>query len=177
VGRKITDAVSAVSEAQAFNNPGMYRDLFGIYVEPTTTKPYFAFKSLSMNIGQTHNRGIDWDMTARKKFDIGNFTANLSGTHMLKADYTVPGTKDQWTNNMNYYGISDAVTFRNLMKLNMSLESGKLTNTVVVSYRNGYTDASAEVVNLATSATEKSACTYLRTRRLTSRAAMLTAKR
>jgi iron complex outermembrane recepter protein len=151
---KITDAVSAVSEAQAFNNPGMYRDLFGIYIEPTTNKPYYAFKSLSMNIGQTHNRGIDWDMTARKKFDIGNFTANLSGTHMLKADYTVPGTKDQWTNNMNYYGISDAVTFRNLMKLNMSLESGKLTNTVVVSYRNGYTDASAEVFNLATSKKE-----------------------
>ena len=152
---KITDAVSAVSETQAFGNPALYKDLFGTYTEPSTGNTYYAFKSLSMNIGQTHNRGIDWDMTARKKFDIGNFTANLSGTHMLKADYTVPGTKDQWTNNMNYYGISDAVTFRNLMKLNMSLESGKLTNTVVVSYRNGYTDASAEVVNLATSATEK----------------------
>ena len=147
---KITDAVSAVSETQAFGNPALYRDLFGTYTEPSTGNTYYAFKSLSLNIGQTHNRGIDWDMTARKRFDFGNFTANLSGTHMLKADYTVPGTKDQWTNNMNYFGITDAVTFRNLAKLNMSLETGKMTNSVVVSYRNGYTDAAASVQNVDT---------------------------
>jgi iron complex outermembrane receptor protein len=152
---KITDAVSAVSESQAFNNPSLYRDLFGTYTEPSTGNTYYAFKSLSLNIGQTHNRGIDWDMTARKRFDFGNFTANLSGTHMLKADYTVPGTKDQWTNNMNYFGITDAVTFRNLAKLNLSLESGKLTNSVIISYRNGYTDASAEVMDVATKQLEK----------------------
>ena len=103
-----------------------------------------------MNIGQTHNRGIDWDMTARQRFDFGNLTANLSGTHMLKADYTVPGTKNTWTTNMNYFGITDAVTFRNLIKLNMSLETGKLTSTMVVSYRNGYTDAAASVLNVDT---------------------------
>ena len=152
---KITDAVSAVSESQAFNNPSLYRDLFGTYTEPSTGNTYYAFKSLSLNIGQTHNRGIDWDMTARKRFDFGNFTANLSGTHMLKADYTVPGTKDQWTTNMNYFGITDAVTFRNLAKLNLSLESGKLTNSVIISYRNGYTDASAEVMDAATRKLEK----------------------
>jgi iron complex outermembrane receptor protein len=152
---KITDAVSAVSESQAFNNPSLYRDLFGTYTEPSTGNTYYAFKSLSLNIGQTHNRGIDWDMTARKRFDFGNFTANLSGTHMLKADYTVPGTKDQWTTNMNYFGITDAVTFRNLAKLNLSLESGKLTNSVIISYRNGYTDASAEVMDVATKQLEK----------------------
>ncbi|NBV16959.1 MAG: TonB-dependent receptor [Janthinobacterium sp.] len=147
---KITDAVSAVSETQAFGNPTLYKDLFGTYTEPSTGNTYFAFKSLSMNIGQTHNRGIDWDMTGRHRFDFGNFTANLSGTHMLKADYTVPGTKNQWTTNMNYFGITDAVTFRNLIKLNMSLESGKLTSTMVVSYRNGYTDAAASVLNVDT---------------------------
>ncbi len=151
---KITDAVSAVSETQAFGNPALYKDLFGTYTEPSTGNTYYAFKSLSMNIGQTHNRGIDWDMTGRHKFDFGNFTANLSGTHMLKADYTVPGTKNQWTTNMNYFGITDAVTFRNLVKLNMSLETGKLTSTMVVSYRNGYTDAAASVLNVDTKALE-----------------------
>jgi len=151
---KITDAVSAVSETQAFSNPTLYKDLFGTYTEPSTGNTYYAFKSLSMNIGQTHNRGIDWDMTARKRFEIGNFTANLSGTHMLRADYTVPGTKDQWTNNMNYFGITDAVTFRNLAKLNLSLETGKLTNSIIVSYRNGYTDAAASVLNIDTNKLE-----------------------
>ncbi|CDG80790.1 TonB-dependent receptor [Janthinobacterium agaricidamnosum] len=147
---KITDAVSAVSETQAFSNPALYSELFGTYVEPTTGLPYYAFKKLSLNIGQKHNRGIDWDMTVRQKTDFGNFTANVSGTHMLRADYTVPGTKDQWTNNMNFFGITDEVTFRDLFKINLSLESGKLTNSVIISYRNGYTDASATVLNLST---------------------------
>jgi iron complex outermembrane recepter protein len=151
---RITDAVSAVSETQAFSNPTLYKDLFGTYTEPSTGNTYYAFKSLSMNIGQTHNRGIDWDMTARKRFEIGNFTANLSGTHMLRADYTVPGTSNTWTTNMNYFGITDAVTFRNLAKLNLSLETGKLTNSVIVSYRNGYTDAAASVLNIDTNKLE-----------------------
>lgn len=151
---KITDAVSAVSETQAFANPALYGDLFGTYFEQSSGQTYYAFKSLSLNIGKTHNRGIDWDMTARQKTDFGNFTANVTGTHMLKADYTVPGTNDQWTNNMNYFGITDKVTFRDVARINLSLESGKLTNTLVVSYRNGYTDAAAAVYNTGTKATE-----------------------
>ncbi|MGK5080225.1 TonB-dependent receptor [Janthinobacterium sp. HLX7-2] len=152
---KITDAVSAVSEAQAFANPALYNSLFSTYTEPSTGNTYYAFKSLSMNIGQTHNRGIDWDMSANHKFAFGKLTANLSGTHMIRADYTVPGTKDQWTSNMNYYGITDAVTFRNLIKLNVSLESGRLTNTLIASYRNGYTDAEATVRNVDSGLNEK----------------------
>ena len=151
---KITDAVSAVSEAQAFGNPALYNSLFGLYTEPSTGNTYYAFKSLSMNIGKTHNRGIDWDMSANHKFDFGKLTANLSGTHMLKADYTVPGTADQWTNNMNFYGITDKVTFRNLIKLNVSFESGRMTNTLIASYRNGYTDAEATVRNVGTGKNE-----------------------
>ena len=151
---KITDAVSAVSEAQAFGNPALYNSLFGLYTEPSTGNTYYAFKSLSLNIGKTHNRGIDWDMSANHKFDFGKLTANLSGTHMLKADYTVPGTADQWTNNMNFYGITDKVTFRNLIKLNVSFESGRMTNTLIASYRNGYTDAEATVRNVGTGKNE-----------------------
>ena len=151
---KIFDAVSSVAESLAFSNPEKYKDYFTLIVPVDSPKAFYAFKSLAMNIGQMHNRGIDWDMTARKKLDFGNLTVNLNGTHMLKADYTVPGTRNDWTSSLNIYGINQAVTFRNLIKLTATLDTGKLSNTMVVNYRNGYTDALTEVYNVDTKGME-----------------------
>jgi iron complex outermembrane receptor protein len=82
----IRDAVSGISEQQAFADPVKFRDLFTTYTEPPTGNTYWAFKSLSVNIGRQHNRGIDWDATSRYKFGWGTFTANINGTHMLMSD-------------------------------------------------------------------------------------------
>src|SRR5690606_32640528 len=89
---QMRDAVSGVSEQQAFADPAKFRELFGTYTEPSTGNTYWAFRRTSVNIGRTHNRGIDWDITARHRFSFGNLTATLNGTHMLKSDYTRPGT-------------------------------------------------------------------------------------
>jgi len=113
---KMRDAVSAVSEQQAFANAAQFRDLFKYYTEPSTGNTYWAFSSSSMNIGQTHNRGVDWDITGKYRFGFGNLTSTLNGTHTLKSDYTRPGTSDDWTNSMNYFGINNAVTFRNIAR-------------------------------------------------------------
>ena len=147
---KIKDAVSSVSEQQAWADPATFRELFQTYTEPSTGNTYWAFLRSSVNIGQTHNRGIDWDMTTRQRFSFGNWTTTLNGTYMLKSDYTRPGTSDQWTNSMNYFGINNAVTFRHIVRLSTSLDTGKLSNSLIVNYRNGYTDASATVRNLDT---------------------------
>jgi len=147
---KIKDAVSAVSEQQAWADPVTFRNLFSTYTEPSTGATYWAFLRSSVNIGQTHNRGIDWDLTARQRFSFGNWTTTLNGTYMLKSDYTRPGTSNEWTNSMNYFGINNAVTFRHVVRLSSSLDMGKLSNTLIVNYRNGYTDASATVRNLDT---------------------------
>jgi len=152
---EIRDAVSGVSEQQAFADPVKFRNLFTTYTEPSTGNTYWAFQRLSVNIGRAHYRGIDWDLTTRHKFGFGTFTGAFNGTHMLKSDYTVPGTDNQWTNSMNFFGINDAVTFRNLAKFTGTLETGKLTNSITVSYRNGYTDALADVRNVSTNAMEK----------------------
>lgn len=151
---KIRDAVSSVSETLAFNDVAKYRELFTTYTEPATGNTYWAFKSLSINIGQTHNQGIDWDLTGRHKFAFGNLTSTLAGTYLLKSDYTVPGTSDQWTNSMNFFGINNAVSFRHVAKWTNTLDTGAFSNTIVVSYRNGYTDAEATVRNLSTNKNE-----------------------
>jgi len=147
---KIKDAVSSVSEQQAWANPEQFRELFQTYTEPSSGRTYWAFLRSSVNIGQTHNRGIDWDITTRQRFGFGNWTTTLNGTYMLKSDYTRPGTDDQWTNSLNYFGINNAVTFRHVVRLSTSLDMGKLSNSLIVNYRNGYTDAAATVYNVNT---------------------------
>lgn len=146
---KLRNAVSEVSEEQAFADPVKYASSFGEYIEPSTGIAYYAFKKLSVNIGKKEYRGIDWDLSANHKFSFGKLTAQLSGTHMLHANYTKAGSDNIYTSNMNFFGDTNEVTFRNLMKLTTTLDTGRLSNTVTVNYRNGYTDAAATVYDVA----------------------------
>ncbi|HTD06873.1 MAG TPA: TonB-dependent receptor, partial [Undibacterium sp.] len=91
---------------------------------------------------------------AREKFGFGTLTVNVNGTHTLKSDYTKPGSDNDWTNSLNYFGINNAVTFRDIARVTAALETGAMTNIVTANYRNGYTDAEASVRNTATNANE-----------------------
>jgi iron complex outermembrane receptor protein len=146
---KLSNAVSEITEEQAFADPVKYATSFSTYKEPSTGNTYYAFKKLSVNIGKKEYRGIDWDLSANHKFDFGKLTAQLSGTHMLHANYTKAGSNNVFTSNMNFFGDTNEVTFRNLMKLTTTLDTGRLSNTVTVNYRNGYTDAAATVYDVA----------------------------
>ncbi|WP_426339100.1 TonB-dependent receptor plug domain-containing protein [Pseudoduganella sp. S-14] len=152
---KMTDAVSSVSEQLIFADPVKWRDLITTYTEPATGSTYWAIKSLSINIGKTHNQGIDWDFTARHKFAFGNLTSNLAGTYLIKSDYTEPGTSDKWTNDMNFFGSDNKVAFRHVVRWTTTLETGAFSNTLIANYRNGYTDAQSTVLNLDTNKLEK----------------------
>jgi iron complex outermembrane receptor protein len=159
---KIRDAVSSVSEALIFSDPVKFRQLFTTFVNPGGGQTEWAKQTLSINIGQTHNQGIDWETGGRHKFGFGTWTNTLNGTYLMKSDYTVPGTSDQWTNSMNYFGIDDNVAFRNVVRLSSALETGAFTNSLIANYRNGYTDASATAYNLATNKNKPCVSTYRR---------------
>jgi iron complex outermembrane receptor protein len=73
---------------------------------------------------------------------------------MLRSDYTPPGTDNQWTNSMDFFGVNNSVTFLNIARLSGTLDTGALSDTLIANYRNGYTDASATVRNTATNANE-----------------------
>ena len=151
---KMRDKVSAISEQQIFADPATFRDLFTTYTEPGTGNTYWAQKSLSINIGQTHYRGIDWDTTVTNRFGFGKLTSTLGGTYMMKADYTKAGTKNDWTSNLNIFGTDNEVVFRHIVRLTTTLETGAFTNGLIANYRNGYTDAEASVRNLTTNKNE-----------------------
>jgi len=152
---KIRDAVSSVSEAQIFGDPVKFRDLFTTFVDPGNNQTYWAKKTLSINIGKTHNQGVDWETSYRHRFGFGNLTTTLNGTYMIKSDYTRPGTDNDWVNSMNFFGINDNVTFRHIVRLATTLDTGAFSNTIIANYRNGYTDAEAESRNLGTGKLEK----------------------
>jgi len=152
---KMRDKVSSISELQAFADPVTFAHLFTTYTEPATGKTYWAFKSRTLNIGRTHNQGIDWDVTGRKKFDFGSLSSTLAGTYMIKADYTEPGYNDKWTTNMNFFGSTNQVTFRHVVRWTTTLDTGPFSNSIIVNYRNGYTDAEATVRNTGTGKNEK----------------------
>ncbi|RFP11703.1 TonB-dependent receptor [Duganella sp. BJB488] len=145
---KITDAVSSISEQQIFANPAKFRDLFSTFTEPSTGNTYWAMKRLSINIGKTHNQGIDYDLVGRQKFSFGQLTANLNGTYLMKSDYTRPGTDGDWTSDLNFFGVDNSVAFRHIVRAALTLDTGKLSNTLSANYRNGYRDAQATVRNV-----------------------------
>ncbi|MET0321045.1 MAG: TonB-dependent receptor, partial [Duganella sp.] len=145
---RIRDAVKSVSEALMFGDAAKYRDLFTTFVDPGNGQTYWARKNLSINIGQTHNQGIDWETTVRHRFGFGNVTSTLNGTYLMKADYTLAGTNDVWINSMNFFGADDSVSFRHVVRWSTTLDTGPFSNSLIANYRNGYTDASATSYNL-----------------------------
>jgi len=147
---KIRDAVSGVSANQAFADAVKYRNLFTLYKTPAETQNYWAFMSTSTNIGQTINRGIDWDLVARFKTDVGQLTTGITGTYMIKSSYTRPGTDNDFTDSMGRYGENAAVTFRNIMRATAKLETGAFSNTLTLNYRSNYKDITTTVRDVAT---------------------------
>lgn len=147
---EMRDQVSSVSQQLAFGDPVKYAQLFTLSKEVATGNSYWAYKDLSINIGKSHNRGIDWDMTGRQKLGFGTLTGNISGTYMLISDFTKPGTNDQWDTDLGKFGIYNNVGFRNIITASATLETGKFTNTLSLNYRSGYLDAPATVRNLET---------------------------
>lgn len=145
----IRDAISSVSANQAFGDPVKYADLFTTYRTPAETKDYYAFKSISTNIGKRINRGIDWEFTSRFDVGIGRLTTGLTGTYMIKSSYTRPGTDNDFTDSMGRYGEDATVTFRNIVRATAKLETGAFSNTLTFNYRSGYKDIRVNVRDVA----------------------------
>jgi iron complex outermembrane receptor protein len=148
----ITDAISAVSAAQAFADPAKFASLFTTYQQPAEDKPYYAFKSTSTNIGRAKNSGIDWDIVGRTNLDnIGRLTLSVAGTYVIESSYTLPGTSDQYTTSLSQYNdVSGSNTFRNKVSASAVLDTGAFTNSFILNWKSGYKDKTVSVRDVAT---------------------------
>jgi iron complex outermembrane receptor protein len=130
---------AGVPEQVGFANPQAYQRLFvNPYPDPAgyTTIGYIL---APINGGVANYRGVDWDFSNRYKTRIGDLRAGWTGTYMIKQNYTTTAGGEVQSD-LGRFGPDNAVVFRVQSHLNLSLVTGKLTNTLTAHYRSGYHD-------------------------------------
>ncbi|PHV12576.1 TonB-dependent receptor domain-containing protein [Chitinimonas sp. BJB300] len=142
----ITDAVREIDESVIFDDPVTYHDRFTYKTNTATGRKDLAIILKAENIGKLHNRGIDWDTVGRFKVMSARVTTNLTGTYLLKSEYTKPGSQ-AYESSLGQYGSDDKVAFRTLANLATTVELGNWANTVAIKYKSGYKDKTYSVAD------------------------------
>ncbi len=136
---QLKDQINTVTENTAFSNGAQYGSLFKIANDPISGMPTLTFLSVPINTGKAVYQGIDLDGQGRIATPLGRLTTNLRATYMIRADYQTPGTPGYITS-MSKIGPDGKVTFRYLINLSASLDSGRFTHTLGLSFKPGYMD-------------------------------------
>jgi iron complex outermembrane receptor protein len=135
---KLKDQIlGGMPEGYAFANAASLQDLFVIPYQDPAGYPTLALIQKPFNAGKAKYDGIDWELDFRTTTPIGKVNASLGGTHMLKADYELPGGKQT---DLGKFGGDNNVVFRNIVRLVMGLQYSDWTHTAIVKYRSGYAD-------------------------------------
>lgn len=136
----ITDRVTSLTEQQIFSNPQRYYDLFVPNRNLSTGDIELAIVRSSVNIGESKNAGLDWEVVVSNDLSFGRLRTSLSGTYMLESKRTVPGTEDEWTSSLGRFGTDQNVVFRTIAHLTNTLTHGDFAHNAVLRYRSGYDD-------------------------------------
>jgi iron complex outermembrane receptor protein len=135
---KLKDQIlNGMPEGYAFANAGSLSDLFVIPYQDPAGYPTVALIQKPFNAGKANYQGIDWEFDFRTDTPVGKLTASLGGTHMVKADYELPGGKQT---DLGRFGSDNNVVFRDILRLALGLQYGQLTHTAMVKYKSGYDD-------------------------------------
>jgi iron complex outermembrane receptor protein len=140
----ITEQIESfgIAEAVGFNNPAQYASLFvNPYLDPVGNFQTIAFEQVPFNGGVAHYSGVDWNFNFHTGFDWGRFNAAWTGTRMIKQDYT-NGPGMPTLTDLGVFGPDQAVVFKTISNLVLSLETGRWVNTLSAHYKSGYTDKS-----------------------------------
>jgi iron complex outermembrane recepter protein len=139
----ISDQVlsQGIAESVGFANPTQYQSLFIDPFNDPVSGLTIGFIQAPFNGGKAHYSGIDWHFSYTTDTAWGNFSANWTGTDMLKQDYTFSPGGDKLTD-LGVYGPDQAVVFRVQSNLALSLQTGKWVNTLMAHYKSSYRDQS-----------------------------------
>ncbi|HYP33634.1 MAG TPA: TonB-dependent receptor [Burkholderiaceae bacterium] len=131
--------LAGMPENYAFANAASLSSLFVIPYQDPAGYPTVALIQKPFNAGSADYQGLDWEINLNTKTPFGKVTADLSGTHMLKADYQLPGGKQS---DLGRFGGDNNVTFRDIWRLALGLQYGDFTHTFILNYKSGYADQS-----------------------------------
>lgn len=141
---EITDVVERLSEAQIFANPTLYRDLFTTKTNLATNTEELAIIQGAVNGGERNASGIDYNFSVTFDSSIGTFTPSLSGTYMLESESSLNGSS------LGKFGGDNKVTFRNQIRLGLTLAQDMFTHSLSANYKSGYLDQ-AKTINMLNS--------------------------
>lgn len=138
---KIKNAIVLIPEDTAFDNFARYRSLFTVTTDPATQRPILTFNQASVNSAEQMSSGVDWDILLRNNLSFGKLTTQFQGTYLLKSyfDYGFGGGKES---SLSKLGTDDQVASRVILRLAVTLDTGKLSNTLTWNWKPGYTDQS-----------------------------------
>jgi iron complex outermembrane receptor protein len=134
------DQVSRLTQDQIWNNPDIYRDLFGTRIDSGTNDEILTITQAAVNIGESNNSGIDWGLNITNELSFGTLKSSIGGTYIIESKKLRVGTDDQFDSSLGKYGTNNAVTFRNIIQMVNTLSHGDFTHTASLSYRSGYED-------------------------------------
>jgi len=129
--------LSGMPEGYAFANASALSSLFVIPYQDPAGYPTVALIEKPFNAGKANYQGLDWEINFSTNTSFGKVTADLGGTHMLKADYELPGGKQS---DLGRFGGDNNVVFRDIVRLALGLQYGDFTHTFIVNYKSGYAD-------------------------------------
>jgi len=139
---KLKNQVQALSQQQIFEDPVLAERWISIYYDPIQKSNVLAATLSPVNLSSSHYRGVDWDATFRLgKTAIGSFSANWTGTYMIKAEQDVPGSSTGVESSVGRFDSYSNVTFRTMSKLILALKhSDRQQHSLTMNYRSGYHD-------------------------------------
>jgi iron complex outermembrane recepter protein len=129
--------LSGMPEGYAFAHVDTLGSLFVVPYRDPSGPQTVALIQKPFNAGSADYQGLDWEFNLSESTSFGKVTADLSGTHMLKADYNLPGGKQT---DLGRFGGDNNVTFRDMFRLALGLQYGNWTHTLMVNWKSGYAD-------------------------------------
>ena len=129
--------LSGMPENYAFANAASLTNLFVSPYQDPAGYPTVALIEKPFNAGSANYQGIDWDINLSTTTSFGKISADLGGTHMLKADYELPGGRQT---DLGQFGGDNNIVFRDILRLALGLQYGDFTHTFTVNYKSGYAD-------------------------------------
>mgnify|MGYP000193313984 CR=1 FL=1 len=139
---KLIDQISQLDESVTLDpaNTAKYmaQGLYVPYKDPSSGLTFVAYNAKNLNLGDQIERGVDMNAKFQWRGQGYKALVNLGATYMLKDEYQLEKGGPFLTSlGANANGL---VTFRWQAKLDLSLETGNLTNSLAAYYKSGYHD-------------------------------------
>lgn len=137
----LENVVQRPTEANIFNDPDTYRELYTTKFDEGLGQDVLAIIQGPVNVGEQNNAGIDWTVNFTNEFGWADLKTSLSGTYIIESESLQVGSTDVFETSLGRKGPDDDVVFRNKIRIVNTLSHGDFVHTLNIAYQSGYADS------------------------------------